>query len=167
MVITLVLVMAGLVLIQAVMLIVTLLLSRQRLESLNQQLQTLSDTADRGLKLSHRVLDVVETALENLPTLEDVTQRNLETLTEATQKMDRSIAQTTDTLRSGVAQASDVVDATLSRFSLQTFHLHQVLVDPAMRLSSLFQSGVAALRRGLSHRQSPPDSHSSDKEIFI
>ena len=167
MVITLVLVMAGFVLIQAVMLIVTLLLTQQRLESLNQQLQTLSDTADRGLKLSHRVLDVVETALENLPTLEDVTKRKLETLTEATQKMDRSIAQTAATVRSEVAQASDVVDTTLSRFSLQTFRLHQVLVDPAVRLSSLFQSGVAVLRRVLSHQQRPPDSHSPDKEIFI
>ncbi len=165
--ITLVLLMAGLVLIQAAMLIVTLFLTRQRLESLNQQLQTLSDTASRGLKLSHRVLDVVETALENLPTLEDVTKRNLETLTETTQKIDRSIAQATDTLRSEVAQASDVVDTTLSRFSRLTFRLHQILVDPAVRLSSLFQSGVAALRRRLSHQQRPPDSHSPDKEIFI
>ena len=167
MVITLVLVMAGLVLIQAVMLIVTLFLTRQRLESLNQQLQIVSDTASRGLKLSHRVLDVVETALENLPTLEDVTDRKLEALAETTQKMDRNIAQATETLRSEVAQASDVVDTTLNEFSRQTFRLHQVLVDPAMRLSSLFQSGVAALRRMLSHQQKPPDSHSPNKELFI
>ena len=91
--INLVLLMAGLVLIQTTVLIITLFLMRQQLESLNQKLQQLSDTTSHRFEFFHRILDVAETALGNLPDLEDVTKQKLETFTKTTQKIDQNVAQ--------------------------------------------------------------------------
>ena len=166
-VVSLVLLMAGLVLIQTTVLIVTLFLMRQHLESLNQKLQRLSDTTSRRFDFFHRILDVAETALGNLSNLEVVAKQKLETLTKTTKKIDQNVAKIINTLRSEMTNTSDLINTVLNNFSRQTFRLHKFLVNPPILFSSLVQSITMTLKHKLSQEKRPSKAHSTDSELFI
>jgi len=165
--INLVLLMAGLVLIQTTVLIITLFLMRQQLESLNQKLQQLSDTTSHRFEFFHRILDVAETALGNLPDLEDATKQKLEIFTKTTQKIDQNVAQIISTLRSEMTNTSNLINTALNNFSRQTFRLHKFLVNPPILFSSLLKSLITTLKQKLSQKKRPSETGSKDSELFI
>jgi len=165
--INLVLLMAGLVLIQTTVLIITLFLMRQQLESLNQKLQQLSDTTSHRFEFFHRILDVAETALGNLPDLEDATKQKLEIFTKTTQKIDQNVAQIISTLRSEMTNTANLINTALNNFSRQTFRLHKFLVNPPILFSSLLKSLITTLKQKLSQKKRPSETGSKDSELFI
>ena len=161
-----VLLIAGLMIAQSLLLmLITSQLSR-KLDSLNRRLSRLSDLAHRGLQIPHRILDVAEDIVQSLPRAEGLTDQAFIGLTDATERVDQAISRKIERLHTQAQETCEHLDKVLSRFSQETFKLHSIFLNPTMRLSALVQGGVVTLKRLLS-RTDGQTGDPPDKQIFI
>ena len=161
-----VLLIAGLMIVQSLLLVLVTTQLARKLDSLDRRLSGLSDFADKGLKIPHRILDVAEEIVQKLPRAEDLTDQALTRLTDATEKVDQVVARKIERLHMQAREKCEHLDGVLSRFSQETFKLHSIFLNPAMRLSALVQAGVVTLKRLLSRTDGQPGDP-PDKQIFI
>ena len=163
----LVLIMAGLIIVETIILVVTTLSLSKQLQDLDQNLRVLSQRSAQGLAFARRVITAIEEGIPELAQVEDTVEKHLSTLVETTNTADQALGRSLDLLRFETGEARGEIDTTLSKFSQQTFRLHRLLLHPAMRASEIVHAGVKILKQTLSREAKSPASYEPDKETFI
>ena len=163
----LVLIMAGLIIVETIILVVTTLTLSKQIQDLDQNLHVLTQRSAQGLAFARRVITAIEEGTPQLAQVEDAAEKQLSTLVETTKTADQALGRGLDLLRFETGEARGQVDTVLSKFSQQTFRLHRLLIHPAMRASEIVHAGVRALKQTLSREAKSPASYGPDKETFI
>ncbi len=163
----LVFIMAGLIIVETIILVITTLSLSKQIQDLDQNLRVLSQRSTQGLAFARRVITAIEEGTPALAQVEDTVEKQLSTLVEATKTADQALGRSLDLLRFETGEARDEVDNALGKFSQQTFRLHRLLLHPAMRASEIVHAGVKILKQTLSKEAKSPASYGPDKENFI
>ncbi len=163
----LILIMAGLIIVETIILVVTTLSLSKQIQDLDQNLRVLSQRSAQGLAFARRVITAIEEGIPELARVEDTVEKQLSSLVKTTKTADQALGRSLDLLRFKTGEARGEVDTTLSKFSQQTFRLHRLLLHPAMRISEIVHAGVKILKQTLSREAKSPASHGPDKETFI
>ncbi len=165
---TLVLIMAGLVIIQTFQLIIMFLQVKRGLQTLETRLQTLSRQVSTGLTSAGQVLEKLEPIGPTLADLEKIIALGLDILVELARKGDEVVADRLSFLRSQSHQASQILAKLLNQFSKKTFELNHMVVHHAFQASAIIRAVRAALTRLTSpDRTRSPATYVPDQEIFI
>ena len=160
-------VMAGLIIVQTVLLVVANLHIVQNLQNLDQGLRFLSEQSAKGLALAHRALNVIEKVLPKLPEAEEVMEKKMKDIVETTQKVDRAVSRVVDLIRYQMGGVDSGLDTFLSRLSQQIYRVHQAVLHPSLRLATIVRSGINVLKRTLLREDESPASHQPDEETFV
>jgi len=163
----LVLIMAGLIVVETIILVVTTLSLSKQIQDLDQNLHVLSQRSAQGLAYARRVITALEEGTPELAQVETTVEKQLSTIVETAKTADQALGRSLDLLRFETGEARGQVDTALSRFSQQTFRLHRMLIHPAMRASEIVHAGVKVLKKTLSREAKSPASYGPDKETFI
>ncbi len=163
----LVLIMAGLIIVETIILAVTTLKLSKQIQDLDQNLRVLSQRSARGLAFARRVITAIEEGTPELAQVETTVDKQLSTLVETTKTADQALGRSLDLMRFQTGEARAEVDTALSRFSQQTFKLHRLLLHPAMQASEIVHAGIKVLKQTLSRETKSPSSYGPDKETFI
>ncbi len=163
----LVLLMAGLIIVETIILVATTLSLSKQLQHLDQNLRVLTQRSAQGLAFAQRVIAAIEEGIPELSKVGDTVETQLSTLVETTETADQALGRSLDLLRFETGEARGELDNALSKFSHQTFKLHRLLVHPAMRASEIVHAGVKILKQSLSREAKSPASYGPDKETFI
>jgi len=163
----LVLIMAGLIIVETIILVVTTLSLSKQIQDLDQNFRVLSRRSAEGMAFARRVITAIEEGTPELAKVEGTVEQQLSTLMETTKTADQALGRSLDLLRFETGKAQGEVDATLNKFSQQTFRLHRLLLHPAMRASEIVHAGVTILKQTLSREAKSPASYGPDKETFI
>ena len=167
-VVTLVLIMAGLVVIQTLQLMVMFFLVKRSLQALEKRLQSLSQQVSTGLTSARQVLERLEPVESTLADMERTVSLGLDLLVELARKGDKVVAGRLVLLRSQSYQASQVLDKLLNRFSKKTFGFHRAVVHSAFHASTFIRAVRTTLARLTSRdRARSPATYVPDQEIFI
>jgi hypothetical protein len=159
--------MAGLIIVETIILVVTTLSLSKQLQILDQNLRVLSQRSAQGLDFARRVITAIEKGTPELAQVEDTVEKQLSTLVETTQTANQALGHNLDLLRFKAGETRGEMDTTLGKFSQQTFRLHRLLLHPAMRASEIVHAGVKILKQTLSREAKSPASYGPDKETFI
>jgi len=163
----LVFIMAGLIIVETIMLVVTTLTLSKQLQDLDQNLHVLSQRSAQGMAFARQVITAIEESVPELAHVEDTVEKQLSALTANTETANQALGRNLDLLRFQAGEARAEMDATLGKFSQQTFRLHRLLLHPAMRASEIVHAGVKILKQTLSREAKSPASYGPDKETFI
>lgn len=163
----LVYIMAGLIIVETIILVATTLTLSKQLQNLDQNLRVLSNRSTQGLAFARRVISAIEESTPELSQVGDTVEKQLATLVKTTEAANRSLGRSLDYLRYEAGEARNEMDDALSKFSNQTFRLHRLLLHPAMRASKIVHAGVKILKQSLSREAKSPASYGPDRETFI
>ncbi len=163
----LVLIMAGLIIVETIILVVTTLSLSKQLQDLDQNLRVLSQRSVQGLAFARRVITTIEKGIPELAQVENTTEKQLSRLVETTKTANQALGRSLDLLRFQTGEARSEMDVALSKFSQQTFRLHRLLLHPAMRASKIVHASIKILKQTLSREAKSPASYVPDKETFI
>ena len=163
----LIFVMAGLIIVETIILVVTSFSLSRQLQHLDQNLRLLCNRSAQGLAFAQRVITSIEEGTPALAHVEDKVEKQLSTLVETTESANQALGRSLDLLRFETGEARGHMDNALSQFSQQTFRLHRLLRHPAMRASEIVNAGLKILKQTLSREAKSPASYGSDKETFI
>jgi len=163
----LVLIMAGLIIMETIILVVTTLSLSKQIQDLDQNLRVFSKRSAQGLAFARRVITAIEEGTPELAQVENTAEKQLSTLVETTKTANQALGRSLDLLRLETGKAQGEMDTALSKFSQQTFRLHRLLLHPAMRASEIVHAGVKILKQTLSKEAKSPASYRPDKENFI
>jgi len=163
----LVLIMAGLIILETIILVVTTLSLSKQLQDLDQKLRVFSQRSAQGLAFARRVITAIEEGTPELAQVEDTVEKQLSTLVKTTKTANQALGRSLDLLRFETGEAQGKMDTALSKFSQQTFRLHRLLLHPAMRASEIVHAGVKILKQTLSRETKSPASYGPDTETFI
>ena len=163
----LILIMAGLIIVETIILAVTTLSLSRQLQNLDQNLKVLSQRSAQGLDFAKRVIAAIEEGTPEFSKVEATVEKQLSTLVETTETASHELGRSLDLLRFQTGEARGEVDAALSKFEQQTFRLHRLVLHPAMRASEIVHAGIKILKQTLSREAKSPASYGPDKETFI
>ena len=163
----LVLVMAALIVVQAILLVLITFRLGKRLQDLEKNLQLVSQRSTQGVAFVHRVMAAIEKMTPRLSDVEETFEKELTTLVKATEKANQEAGRKIDLLRFELGKANSGLDTALSKFSQQTFKLHRAVLHPSMRVSEIIQAGIKILKQTLSREEKSPASYGPEKETFI
>jgi hypothetical protein len=161
-------IMAGLVLVQTAMLVVTNVIVRQKVRDIDRGLQSFSQQSVKGMQMISQAIDGVEEVLPRLPEAQKTIERNLDALVETTQTVSRAVGRGVDLARYQVAEADNGADALLSTLSQRIFKAHQSMSHPSLRLATIIRSGMGILKQTWLKEDRSPASHPpEDEENFV
>ena len=160
--------MAGLILVQTALLVVTNLIVRQKIRDVDQVVQSFSQQAVKGTKMIYQAIDGVEEVLTRLPAAQEAIERNVEALVRATQTVSRAMSRGVDLVRYQAAEAENGVDTPLSTLSQQIYKAHETVSHPSRRLATVVRSAIDVLKRTLLQEDRSPASHPpEDEDKFV
>ena len=161
-------IMAGLILVQTALLMVTNVIVRQKIRDVDRTLQSFSQQSVKGMKMMDQAFDVIEDVLPKLPAAQEAIERNVDALVETTQTVSRAMSRGVDLVRYQAAETENGVDTLLSTLSQQIYQAHEAVSHPSLRLATIVRSGLDILKRTLLQEDRPPASHQpEDDEKFV
>ncbi len=161
-------VMAGLILVQTALLVVTNIIVRRKIRDIDRGLQFFSQQSVKGMKMIDQAIHVVEDVLSSLPEAQKVIARNADAWVETTQTASRTMSRGIDLVRYQVAEAENGIDALLSTLSQRIYKTHEAMSHPSLRLTTIIQSGIDVLRRFLlQENRSPASQPPEDEDKFV
>ncbi len=163
----LIFIMAGLIIVETIILVVTSFTLSRQLQNLDQNLKVLSQRSAQGMAFAQRVIAAIEEGTPEFSKVESTVENQLATLMETTETADQAFGRSLDLLRFETGEARGEVDAALSKFTQQTFRLHRMVLHPAIRASEIVHAGIKILKQTLSKEAKSPASYGPDKETFI
>ena len=163
----LIFIMAGLIMVETIILVVTTFSLGRQLQNLDQNLKVLSRRSSQGMAFAQRVISAIEEGTPEFSKVEDTVEEQLSTLMKTTETANQAMGRSLDLLRFETGEARGEVDAVLGRFTQQTFRLHRLVLHPAMRASEIVHAGVKILKQTLSKQAKSPAVYGPDKETFI
>ncbi|MGH9342063.1 MAG: hypothetical protein ACRD1R_21370 [Acidobacteriota bacterium] len=168
MITTLVVIMAILLIIEAIIYMVALTQLNRQLKRLEKLIPLLANFSTQALDFANQMVEKLRPLKEQIPAL----QARVHELSARTDQMalegDRRLAQALTSLRRGTQEIDAIVDKVLSKFTQQTFRVHLAILSPAIHVSAMIQAMIAGLGKLLDRekRKSPADNL-PDQEIFI
>jgi hypothetical protein len=163
----LIFIMAGLIIVETIILLVTAFTLSRQLQNLDQNLKVLSQRSAQGMAFAQRVIAAIAEGTPEFSQVEATVEEQLSTLMETTETANQAMGRSLDLLRFETGEARGEMDTALGRFSQQTFRLHRMVLHPAMRASEIVHAGVKILKQTLSKEAKSPASFGPDKETFI
>jgi hypothetical protein len=163
----LIFIMAGLIMVETIILVATTFSLGRQLQNLDQNLQVLSRRSAQGMAFAQRVISAIEEGTPEFSKVEDTVEEQLSSLMETTESANQAFGRSLDLLRLETGEARGEMDAALNSFSQQTFRLHRLVLHPAMRASEIVHAGVKILKQTLSRQARSPTAYGPDKETFI
>lgn len=163
----LVLVMAGLIIGQTLLLVIISFRMAKQARHLDESLRLLSQRSAQGVAFAQRVIAAVEKMTPELSEVESTVEKELTTFLKASEKADQAAGRTIDLLRFELGKADSGLDDLLSKFSQQTYAVHRATVHPSMRVSELIRASLKILKQTLSRGKKSPASYWPEKETFI
>jgi len=161
-------IMAGLILAQTALLVMTNFIVRHKIRNVDQSLQSFSQQSVKGMKIIHQGIDVVEEVLPRLPVAQEAIERNVEAVVQATQTVSRAMSRGVDLARYQAAETENGVDSVLSILSQQVYKAHEAVSHPSLRLATIIRTGIDLLKRTVLQPDYPPASHQpEDEENFV
>jgi hypothetical protein len=160
--------MAGLVLLQTAILVVTQFIVRQKLQEVDQVLQSVSRQSVKGMKMIYQAIDGVEEVLSKLPAAQQTIARIVETLVEKAETVNRAIGRGVDLVRYQAFETEHGLDALLSMLSQRVYKTHKTVSHPSLRLATIIRSGIDALKwNWLQNDRSPVSNPPEDEDEFV
>ena len=155
---------AGLILVQTALLVLTNFMVRQKIRNIDQSLHSFSQQSVKGMKMIHRGIDVVEEVLPRLPAVQETIERNVDAVIQATQTVSRAMSRGVDLARYQAAETENGVDNLLSILSQQIYKAHEAVSHPSLRLATIIRTGFDVLKRTVLQPDQSPASHPPDDE---
>ena len=118
----------------------------------------------------HQLLDSVARAQGHLPTLEQWISSRLHSVSESLGNSDEAFSTSLQHLSSSLREADQVMHSALDRFMQHSSRVHEMIRNPAVRLSDLFRTSTQGVRTFVSRVQDgngEADSFSIDESNFI
>ena len=163
----LVFIMAGLIIVETIILVVTTFTLSRLLQDLDQNMRVLSQRSAKGMAFARQVITAIEESTPELAQVGDTVEKQLSTLAANTETANQALGRSLDLLRFKTGEARGEMDVALGKFSQQTFRLHRLLLHPAMRASEIVHAGIKILKQTLSREAKSPASYGPDRETFI
>ncbi len=163
----LVLVMAALIIVQALILVLISFRLAKQVQHFDQSLRLLSQRSAQGVAFAKRVIAAVEKMTPRLSEVEKTVEKELTTFLKASEKADQAAGRSIDLLRFELGKANSGLDTLLSKFSQKTFEVHRAAVHPSKRVSELIRASLKILKQTLSREKKSPASYGPEKETFI
>lgn len=161
-----VIIMAILVVLQALVMSFVLATTLRRLRSLHQCLTLTSRQLQRMGRLAHTNLDRMISLLTNISQLkEEISEQSWVTETSVRKAEDR-VSHALTSLREDIRRIGSDMDSVLTRLSNETFRVHHAIIKPAQRASALIHTFRLLLKRW-SGQTSTVTTYTSDEETFI
>ena len=157
-------IMAGLILVQTALLVLTNFMVRQKIRNIDQSLHSFSQQSVKGMKMIDRGIDVVEEVLPRLSAVQEAIERNVDAVVQATQTVSRAMSRGVDLARYQAAETENGVDNLLSILSQQIYKAHEVVSHPSLRLATIIRTGINVLKRTVFQPDQSPASHPPDDE---
>ena len=163
-----VIIMAGLVLFQAIVYLIFSLIFSRNLKKLRTHVPLFARRVEDTLKLTSGILTQIQSLARGIAVAQEKLSLELTRIGSAIQQVDRTTQHTMAVLRDNLSPVSGQVDKVLSQLSRQTFRVHRAILEPALEISAVMRAILATLTGLLSasNRSRSRDS-ASDEEIFI
>ena len=163
----LIFIMAGLIIVETIILVVTTFSLSSQLQHLDQNLKVLAQRSAQGMAFAQRVIAAIEEGTPAFSKVESTVEDQLSTLMKNTETANQAFGRSLDLLRFETGEARGEMDTALTKFSQQTFRLHRMVLHPAMRASEIVHAGIKILKQTLAKEVKSPASYGPDKETFI
>ena len=161
-------IMAGLILVQTTLLVLTNFIVRQTIRNIDQSLHSFSQQSVKGMKMIHRGIDVIKEVLPRLPSVQEAIERNVEAVVQTTQTVSRAMSRGVDLARYQAAETENGVNSLLSILSQQVYKAHVAVSHPSLRLATIIRTGIDLFKRTVLQPDQPPASHQpDDEETFV
>lgn len=160
--------MAVLILLQGLALTLVFVKINKQLGRLDRRLELLFAKVKRTTRLSHKLAEQLKILPELASDLKGGLLLVSETALKAVRALDARATDGTRAARSLLKRTDGAVNLALNRFSQQTFRIHRLLVDPALRASTVVRSVLQTVSRLLLRREpSSPADYLPEDEAFV
>ena len=163
-----VIIMAGLVLFQAIVYFIFSLTFSRNLKKLREYVPLVARRVEDALKLTSGILTQIQSLARGVAVAQESLSLELTRIGSAIQQVDRTTQHTIAVLRDNLSPISGQVDKVLSQLSRQTFRVHRAILEPALEVSAVMRAVLATLTGLLSASSRGRSMESApDDEIFI
>lgn len=162
-----VLVLAGLILIQSLVVTLLVVWGGRQMSKLKMASQRVSCRTRSVLESINQGLDHVQSFSEKLPALDQNVEQVMVTLSESTSRLDSVAEKSLEALKDGIRQTHTQSDAALSKFSRGSYRVHQAILNPSRQLSETLTALGNSITGLFSRSGNEPRGEQSDEQIFI